>query len=510
MSNRIKNSTTSNVALYFALTVGLAWGIYWLFASNGILGNDFWWHIKVGEWIVENKTVPTTDIFSWYGQSLDIPWTAHEWLSDVIYYVIYSATGEIGIFTLSIFAAISMIYLLWRAAKQYISRNVALSILFFLGAAISANNFYYARPHLISFFLLYALVWCLYRFHDDEESKSIYFIPLIACVWSNVHGGSSNMTYIVCAIFTIVGTVGLDIGCIHADRMSKKASIKMVVTTIASALAILINPIGLKVLVYPYKSFADTVMISSISEWQSPDAKSMTHLLLYFVPIVLMLIGFFAEKKKIRMIDLAMMGFFTFLFLRSVRFIALWYIVAPFCAFRYMPELKMPTVPKKTERMLVVCVSAAVITFVICGSMNVRETIQNDKLIKKVVSQDVIDVVKQDSPERLFNDYNLGETLIYNDIETFFDARADLFIYDNIMADGVSLQNLTQKDPEATDISFDPEALIKEYDFDAFIILRNRALYSYLITRPDRYELVYENETAAYFRVIEKEVISND
>ena len=27
--------------------------------KDGINGNDFWWHIKIGEWIMENGKIPT-------------------------------------------------------------------------------------------------------------------------------------------------------------------------------------------------------------------------------------------------------------------------------------------------------------------------------------------------------------------------------------------------------------------------------------------------------------------
>ena len=30
-----------------------------------IAGDDYWWHTKVGEWIITNKKIPTTGIFSW-------------------------------------------------------------------------------------------------------------------------------------------------------------------------------------------------------------------------------------------------------------------------------------------------------------------------------------------------------------------------------------------------------------------------------------------------------------
>ena len=36
---------------------------------SGMSGNDFWWHLKAGQWIFENKTIPTKALFTWYGES---------------------------------------------------------------------------------------------------------------------------------------------------------------------------------------------------------------------------------------------------------------------------------------------------------------------------------------------------------------------------------------------------------------------------------------------------------
>ena len=35
--------------------------------EEGISGNDFWWHVKTGEWICNNQQIPEYDVFSWYG-----------------------------------------------------------------------------------------------------------------------------------------------------------------------------------------------------------------------------------------------------------------------------------------------------------------------------------------------------------------------------------------------------------------------------------------------------------
>src|ERR1700674_5875959 len=53
--------------------------------------DDFYWHLASGRYIVENKTVPSMDVFSYvtYGQQ----WIPFEWAWDVTTYLIYSLTG---------------------------------------------------------------------------------------------------------------------------------------------------------------------------------------------------------------------------------------------------------------------------------------------------------------------------------------------------------------------------------------------------------------------------------
>ena len=92
--------------------------------SSGISGNDFWWHVKVGEYVLDNGAVPTTDIFSWYGTELSIEWTAHEWLADVVYYLIHNTLGQIGIFLFSVGSAVALYWCLWRESRKHHSQNI--------------------------------------------------------------------------------------------------------------------------------------------------------------------------------------------------------------------------------------------------------------------------------------------------------------------------------------------------------------------------------------------------
>lgn len=469
--------------------------------SNGISGNDFWWHVKVGQWICTNRQIPTSDIFSWYGVEMNIPWTAHEWLSDVVYYAIHRFSGNIGIYIFSISAALSMIILLWKTAATYIKENVLISGLFFALLSVVTSSFFYGRPHVFGFFFLYIELKLLYEFLENQESKKIYFIPLIACLWSNFHGGSSVLSYLLCIIFLLTGLIKCDYGRVVAERLEKKALIRLGIVTACTIVAILVNPIGLKVLIYPFMNQGDKLMISIISEWQAPDAKSFGAIIMYFLPILLISIGFVTENKKIRLIDLLMKGMFLFLFFRSVRFIILWYIVAIFYGFRYMPKCKVKEVTKKAEKIIIVLF---MLFLLLLAGMSIKKIIgkaREDSLISEVLSKEMLQVVKEDMPSRIFNDYNLGEALIYNDIPVFFDARADLFAEEQILANGVSLMFLEQANDESEKAYVDVDGLIEGYGFDTILILKSRPLYSYMKGYSHRFISIYEDDTAGYFRI---------
>ena len=471
--------------------------------SEGISGNDFWWHVKVGQWVVENKSVPTTDIFSWYGVANPIPWTAHEWLADVIFYFVHSKLGQMGVFAMSILAALLMFGLLWHEAGKYVEKNILVGGLFFVLLAVTTNIFFYGRPHLFSFFLLYWELKVLFAFVENPKSRGIYTVPLITCLWSNIHGGCASISYVLCGVFLIVCSVNVQIGKIESSRLDIKARIKLLIITICAVGAILVNPVGLEVLVYPYKSFGDELQMTLISEWRAPDAKNIGDLLLFYCPIVLLLIGFLAEEKRIRLIDLVVMALFVFLFVRSVRFIMLWYIAAAFCALPYVPECRIKPMTRKSEQTLIMACLLAFLLVIGMSGKQLCDTVHTGTLISTTLSDDAVAAVKKDAPKRLFNDYNLGEALIYHDVPVYFDARADLYAYDNLMADGVSMLFLEQANADAETAYADVNQLIEKYQFDGILILKTRALYAYLISHPDQFACVYEDSLVGYFRVIQ-------
>jgi len=243
-----------------------------------------------------------------------------------------------------------------------------------------------------------------------------------------------------------------------------------------------------------YQSIADQTMMLVISEWQAPDAKNIGDLLFYFLPIALITLGMLMSHKRFRVVDVMVMLVFLFLFFRSVRFIVLWYIAAVFYAFPYLPTQKIKNITGKAEKIAVILLVVALLGVGVHGGIKAVSMCRNGDCISEVTQEDVIDIVKQDSPKRLFNDYNLGEALIYHDIPVFIDARADMYAQDDVLSQTVALLNMTLDDTSVEDV-------LREYGVDAVLLLRCRALYSYIISHPEYYEYVYENDTVAYYRI---------
>ena len=124
--------------------------------------------------------------------------------------------------------------------------------------------------------------------------------------------------------------------------------------------------------------------------------------------------------------------------------------------------------------------------------------LNSKEIIERVLDKKFCELIKVDKVSRIYNDYNYSETLIFNDIECFVDARVDLFA-DNIFEDSMNLCYL--ENLKSHSLSVLPEKIIDKYKFDAVIIQNNRPLKAYLDSHPDKYSLIESDENTSYYHV---------
>src|SRR5881275_3625740 len=76
---------------------------------------DTGYHVRTGEYILHNFTVPMHDIFSFIAPPL--PWVAHEWLSEVIMAVVHHISGPTGVVLFFSFLIAFTYFLLFKFVR---------------------------------------------------------------------------------------------------------------------------------------------------------------------------------------------------------------------------------------------------------------------------------------------------------------------------------------------------------------------------------------------------------
>jgi hypothetical protein len=146
---------------------------------------DLWGHVTFGQAIWEHRAIPATDCYSYTADGL--PWINHEWLTEVLFYVVYSTMGSTGLLGLKLVIGLFIVHLL---SSLYLAkeRNPFTYIVHFvLFIHVLAPGFL-PRPQLMTYLFLTLLVTALQRFFDGQR-RALIWTPLIILLWVNSHGG---------------------------------------------------------------------------------------------------------------------------------------------------------------------------------------------------------------------------------------------------------------------------------------------------------------------------------
>ena len=164
-------------------------------------GNDYYWHVKIGEYIFKSKTTPYIDIFSWYGSVNKLRWISHEWLSEVIIFLFSNIFGQNGAFIYVFIMILILGVLIFIINKSFFYKNSFYAVVWAIFGLLIISAKALPRPHLFSYLLFTVTLILAYDLYKNKDSNKIYLSLLISILWSNLHGGSSNLSYIIYGIF---------------------------------------------------------------------------------------------------------------------------------------------------------------------------------------------------------------------------------------------------------------------------------------------------------------------
>ena len=121
--------------------------------------NDLWGHLKFGELIWQEKALPEINTFAY--TTPNHPWFNHEWLTEVVFYLIYDAFDSMGLLVFKLMIGGTIVAVLCHLYRQREKNIVPLFIILMLAIPVMDRGFL-CRPHLLTFLFLSFFLFILY------------------------------------------------------------------------------------------------------------------------------------------------------------------------------------------------------------------------------------------------------------------------------------------------------------------------------------------------------------
>jgi hypothetical protein len=151
------------------------------FAFSAPTDPDLGSHLRYGESILQQKTIPYTEFLSY--ANLGTPYLPHEWLFEVFTYLIYKNFSLLGLTIFSLAIVFASFYFLINTFEKSLFK---LLIVFFTAVIASPIIVGGIRPQLMTIFCISYLFFSLTKLERGER-KFFLFLPVVFLVWANTH-----------------------------------------------------------------------------------------------------------------------------------------------------------------------------------------------------------------------------------------------------------------------------------------------------------------------------------
>lgn len=412
-----------------------------LFAATiGVLVDaDTFWHLRAGTWMLAHGRLLDFDAFS--HTVTGRPWINHSWASEIVMASVYRAFGYGG---LNLVTALIVCVTMWVVYRSDDGDSYVRALVVAL-AAVTTSIYWSARPQIVSLLMaaLFNHVQLQYRLRGINR---LWILPLLMVAWVNLHGGFAIGFMLLGASFLgelarwVVARFRATTGG-TAAAVAGSAPVWLGAAGLACAVAVAINPYGLAMLAYPFKTVSMGVLRHYIQEWQSPDF----HLpgAQFFAVLWLLAFGVVgASRRGLGATDFLLFAMFTGASLLAARNIPVFAIIVAPIVMRHanavvsdlaarLPGLVRSGAPTRRGLALNWAVLALVALAVIPKASLALAPGATEREVSRSMPVGAVSYLRTHPLHgRLFNTYNYGGFLTWSlgrDWPVYVDGRTDLY-----------------------------------------------------------------------------------
>jgi hypothetical protein len=475
MTLSVAHATEEASPLRGLLPLWVAVSIYALFIVAGnrlLIDPDTMWQITVGQWILDHRMVPETDVYSFTMRGQ--PWISTQWLAQVMYAKAYGISGWSGPVVLAASAIAATFALLTRFLSRRLSDSTTLV---FVAAALALTvPHLLARPHVLALPLMVAWGGGMIAAADRRAAPSFWLLPVMA-LWANLHGGF---------VFglVLIAPIALD-AVLGADVKARKAlALRWAAFALAALLLSCCTPYGWNSLLASQKILALGGALPLIGEWRPADFGRVGALeicLLFGIGLALWRGIQLPPLRIVLLLGLVHMALAQGRAAEILALLAPLILAAPLAKQVDGAEGSYSSAPPLPRGMLFAGVAVLLLagTFAFT-SLHRYEPHTRGSPVAAVAA------LKKLNLARVFNDYDFGGYLIANGVAPFIDGRTELygekFFVDHNAASGLmEPENLFR--------------LLEEYKIEA-TLMRTQSAATKLLDHIDGWQKIYADDIA--------------
>ncbi|MFK4626319.1 hypothetical protein ABIF50_009625 [Bradyrhizobium diazoefficiens] len=396
-------------------------GVYLFFLGVGdimLRDSDTLWQIKIGQWILEHRALPTTDIYSF--TRAGEPWISSSWLSQVLFALVYEPSNWSGVVILTSLAIGATAAIFVHLLEPYL--EPARAFLLVTPLLFMSMGHFLARPHMLALPVMVAFVGGLLAAADRRTAPSWLLLPLMA-LWANLHGG------FVMGL-ALIGAIGLD-ALASADRKDRFAlAARWAVFGLAALAAACCTPYGWNTLLASTKILSLGKLLSMIWEWMPADFSSLD---LFGASLLgLIAIGYYSGLVLSWTRILLLLGL-VWAALNHVRNIEAFALLTPLVLAKPFAEqlgVTRAVALRAADARSSFAVSAIAALAIVAAGWSITRSYATPYRYAFIGNQSpaaAVDVLERRHAQRIFSTAPIGGYLITRNIKTFIDGRAELY-----------------------------------------------------------------------------------
>lgn len=387
----------------FGLLVPIALGSSLTIFNDG----DVRWHIAAGQWMLDHRSVPRVDPFSftYLGQK----WLAFEWGSQLIYGTAYRFAGFGGVAAVVTAVLVALHLVVVGQARRWVGPlGIAVTVILLNLILIPMLL---ARPHLPGWLMLALWLAVLLKAREANRAPPLAAAGMMV-LWANLHG-SFAIGLVIAAV------VALD-HCIEA-KWRWPTLRDWLIFGIASALAAMVTPNGLEGFLHPL-SVAQLETLPLIVEWRPSDWGRTPY---FFVALAVAAVLMAWRGVTLRPVMAGLLALLLLLAFHQMRHQAVLAIVAAVLLPRAMGRGPRPALfaDPGQRRLVAVGLTSALTGLLLFRLLTPLEPAENGANPSAAIAALPADL--RTAPG--LNGYGFGGPLILAGIQPYIDGRQDMY-----------------------------------------------------------------------------------